>query len=104
MVVKRKVALCIALILVATSSALAKSPVPTEPYGTPAEQEQCMANMEAGLHGRSVLGPRGTPEYFQDRGNLDSMGITEDDIILWRCMNQLYHRYTRFHGGQPQSG
>ena len=104
MAVKTKLVLVVALFLGATSVALARTPVPTEPYGTAAEQEQCIADTEAGLHGRSVLGPRGTPEYFQDRGNLDSEGLTEEDLILWRCMNQFYHRYTRLHGGQPQSG
>jgi hypothetical protein len=104
MAVKMKLALCVAFLVGATSVALARSSGPTEPYGTPAEQEQCMANIEAGLHGSSVLGPRGTPEYFQDRGNLDSEGLTEEDLILWRCMNQFYHQYTRLHGEQPQSG
>jgi hypothetical protein len=104
MAIIKKLAVCVVLTLGAASAALAKMPTPTEPYGTAAEQEQCMANMEAHLHGRSPLGPRGTPEYFEDRGNLDSMGFTEEDLILWRCMNQFYHRYTRLHGGNSQAG
>jgi hypothetical protein len=102
MAVKTKLALSVALILGTTSLALAKTPAPTEPYGTDAEQTQCIANTEAGLHGSSVLGPRGTPEYYQDRGNLDSEGLTEEDLILWHCMNKFYHRYTKLHGGQTQ--
>jgi len=100
MAMKTKVALCVAIILGTVSSALAASP----PQGTPAQQQQCVANMEASLHGRSVLGSRDTPEYIQDRGNLDSMGMTEYDVLVGRCMTKLYHQYTRLHGGQPQYG
>jgi hypothetical protein len=102
MAVKTKLALSVALMLGTTSLALAKVPVPTEPYGSPAQQAQCMANIEAGLQGRSILGSRDTPEYYQDRGNLDSEGLTEEDLILWRCMNQFYHQWTKLHGSQTQ--
>jgi hypothetical protein len=100
MAIKRKVALCLAIILGTASPSLAAG----APYGTPAQQQQCVANMEASLHGRSVLGSRDTSEYIQDRGNLDSMGMTEYDVMVGRCMDQLYHQYTRVHGGQPQHG
>ena len=104
---KSKLALCVVIFLGTVSSALAArapyGPV-NVPYGTPAQQQQCVANMEASLHGRSVLGSRDTPEYIQDRGNLDSMGMTEYDVLVGRCMTKLYHQYTRLHGGQPQYG
>jgi hypothetical protein len=102
MAIATKAALCLAIILGTASAALARGALPTEPYGTPAEQQQCVANMEAGLGGRSILGSRDTSEYIQDRGNLDSMGLTEYDVMVGRCMNQLYHRYTHLHGGRVQ--
>jgi hypothetical protein len=102
MAVVSKAALCIALILGTASAALARGPVPTLPYGTPAQQQQCVADMEAGLHGQSILGSRDTSEYIQDRGNLDSMGLTEYDVMVGRCMDKIYHHYVRAHGGEVQ--
>jgi hypothetical protein len=58
--------------------------------------------MEAGLHGQSILGSRDTSEYIQDRGNLDSMGMTEYDVMVGRCMDRIYHKYVRAHGGHAQ--
>src|SRR5437899_9672992 len=98
MSIKTIVALCVAITLGAGSSALARTHVPSEPQGTPAEQQQCVANMEASLHGQSPLGSRDTSEYIQDRGNLDSMGLTEYDVLVGRCMTKLYHQYLRAHG------
>jgi hypothetical protein len=102
MAVKTKVALGVAIIISTASAALANSPIPMEPYGSVAEQWQCLADKEASLHGRSVLGSRDTSAYIQDRGNLDSMGLTEQDVLVGRCMTKFYHRYLRSHGKQPQ--
>jgi hypothetical protein len=102
MAIATKAALCLTIILGTASAALARGALPTEPYGTPAEQQQCVANMEAALGGRSILGSRDTSEYVQDRGNLDSMGLTEYDVMVGRCMDRLYHRYTRLHGDRVQ--
>src|SRR5262249_8086740 len=94
----KKVALGLVMVLMAVSAVQAKgfAPsriVPTEPYGTPDEQWACIRNMQAS--GYSPLGPRGTSGYIQDRGNLESNGVTETDVMLWRCMRQFYHEYTR---------
>src|SRR5215470_18387697 len=95
---KTMIALSIAVTLGDNSSALARMSSPTEPYGTPAQQQRCVANMEASLHGRSPLGRRGTAAYIQDRGNLYDMGLSEYDVLVGRCMNRLYHQYLRAHG------
>jgi hypothetical protein len=97
-----KIGLCAAVILGSLSAAFARVPVPTEPYGTSAEQEQCVKNMEASLHGQSPLGSRDGPEYFQDLGELQTEGLTEYDVMVNRCMRQFYHQWVRAHGGTVQ--
>ena len=99
---KTKFAIGLAIALGASSAGLAKSRAPMEPYGTSAEQWQCLSDMQASLHGRSVLGSRDTSAYIQDRGNLDSMGLTEEDVMVGRCMTKFYHRYLRLNGEQPR--
>jgi hypothetical protein len=99
---KTKIAMCISIFIGATSAGFAKSPIAMEPYGTSAEQWQCLSDMEASLHGRSVLGSRDTSAYIQDRGNLDSMGLTEEDVMVGRCMKKFFHRYLRSHGEQQR--
>jgi len=101
---KIKVALFVTAML-ATTPALARTAMPTEPYGTAAQQAQCVADMEASLHGQSPFAdPRGTPEYFQDRGFLEGVvGMTEYDVMVGRCMRKFYHQYVRAHGGYVQS-
>jgi hypothetical protein len=93
-----KIAVGLAVVLGSASAALARTPVPAEPYGTAAQQEQCVANMQARLHGNSILGPRGTSIYIQDRANLESNGMTEYDVMVSRCMQKLYRQYTTAHG------
>ena len=68
--------------------------VPREPYGT-AELQQCVANMQASLGARSILGSRDTAGYIQDLGNLESMGQTEYGVMVGRCQERLFHRYQR---------
>ena len=102
MAVTLRVALCAAMIFCTASAALARGSAPDLPYGTPAQQQQCVANMEAGLHGQSILGSRDTSEYIQDRGNLDSVGMTEYDVMVGRCMDRIYHHYVHAHGGRAQ--
>ena len=97
---KTKFAIGLAIVLGASSAGFAKSQVPMEAYGTPAEPWQCLSEMQASLHGRSVLGSRDTSAYIQDLGNLDSMGLTEEDVMVGRCMDKFYHRYLRLHGEQ----
>ena len=103
MAIKTKVALCAVIMLGTVSSALAASE-PSVPYGTPAQQQQCVADMEASLHGQSILGSRDTSEYIQDLGNLHSNGMTEYDVMVGRCMDKFYHQYTRVHGNKPTYG
>ena len=97
-----KIGVCAVLMFGTVSAALARVPVPTEPYGTPAEQQQCIDNMQASLHGQSPLGSRDGPEYIQDLAELHSMGMNEYDVLVNRCMRQLYHQYVRAHGGTVQ--
>ena len=98
MFITRKLIVSAAVLLATSSATLAKTAGHMEPYGTPAQQQQCVANMEASLHGQSVLGSRDTSEYIQDRGNLDSEGLTEYDVMVGRCMTKFYHHYVRAHG------
>jgi len=69
MAMKTKVALCVAIILGTVSSALAASP----PQGTPASSSNAWQTWKHLSMGAVWLGSRDTPEYIQDRGNLDSM-------------------------------
>jgi hypothetical protein len=85
------------------SGAAAKGGAPLEPYGTNTEIQQCVANMEASLHGRSILGSRDTATYIQDRSFLeDNLGLREYDVMVDRCRTRFFHRYNRFYGRQPQ--
>ena len=67
--------------------------VPLAPWGTDAEIRKCVADMEASLHGRSMLGPRGTAAYIQELGVLRSRRIREYDILVDRCWNMFHQRY-----------
>ena len=85
------------------SEAAAKGGAPLEPYGTNAEIQRCVVNMEASLHGRSVLGSRDTAAYIQDRSFLeDNLGLREYDVMVDRCRTRFFRRYNRFSGRQPQ--
>jgi hypothetical protein len=75
---------------------------PLKPYGTSAEIQQCVANMQASLHGRSILGSRDTAAYIQDRGFAEYTGYTEYDIMVDRCRTRFFHRYNRFYGRNAQ--
>ena len=97
-----KIGLCAAIVLGGFSAAFAQVPVPTEPYGTAAEQQQCIESMEASLHGQSPLGSRDGPGYIQDLEELQSEGLNEYDVMVNRCMRQLYHQWVRAHGGTVQ--
>jgi hypothetical protein len=62
-------------------------------HGYEAELRQCVADLQASLHGRSILGPRGTAEYIQSRGFLeDRVGVTEYDLLVWRCQAEINRR------------
>ena len=62
-------------------------------HGYEAELRQCVANIQASLGGRSILGPRGTAEYIQSRGFLeDRVGITEYDLLVSRCQAEINRR------------
>jgi hypothetical protein len=89
--------------LVGVSEAVAKVGTPLEPYGTNVEIQRCVMDMEASLHGRSILGSRDTAAYIQDRGFLeDHLGLREYDLMVDRCRTRFFHRYNRFYGRQPQ--
>ena len=64
-----------------------------------AELRQCVADLQASLHGRSILGPRGTAAYIQALGRLENqIGITEYDVLVSHCQAEIYQR----HANQPQ--
>jgi hypothetical protein len=73
---------------------------PLSPYGTSAEIQQCVADMQASLHRRSILGSRDTAAYIQDRGFVEYLGYTEYDLMVDRCRNRFFHR--RFYGRNAQ--
>jgi hypothetical protein len=97
-----KIGLFAAIMVGSLSTAFARVAVPTEPYGTPAEQQQCINNMEASLHGQSPLGSRDGPGYIQDLGELQSEGLTEYDVLDNRCRSEFFHQWLRAHGGRVQ--
>jgi hypothetical protein len=67
--------------------------------GHHAELRQCLADIQTSLHGRSILGPRGTAAYNQARSRLeDQIGVTEYDVMVWHCQGEIYRR----HANQPQ--
>jgi hypothetical protein len=108
-----RIAMCVAAVIGVASTAVAKDQnmrrdrsvtasasgrVSIEPYGTDVEVQQCVANMQGSLSGRSILGSRDTAAYIQDLGNLDDMGLTEYDVMVGRCRNKFFHRYIRVRG------
>ena len=53
-----------------------------------------MADLQASLHGRSILGPRGTAAYIQTLGRLENqIGITEYDVLVSHCQREIYRRH-----------
>jgi len=114
---KTTFAIFLAVVIGATSAAIAKDQnarrdhlgaasagrrIPIEPYGTDVEVQKCVMDMEAHLHGRSILGSRDTAAYIQDRGNLDDMGLTEYDVMVGRCRNKFVRRYLHLDERQPR--
>jgi hypothetical protein len=89
--------------MVGVSEAVAKGGTPLEPYGTNVEIQRCVTDMEASLHGRSILGSRDTAAYIQDLGFLENhLGVREYDVMVDRCRTRFFHRYNRVYGRQPQ--
>jgi hypothetical protein len=85
------------------SEVVAKGGTPLEPYGTNVEIQRCVTDMEASLHGRSILGSRDTAAYIQDRGFLEGhLGLREYDVMVDRCRTRFFRRYNRFYGRQSQ--
>jgi hypothetical protein len=83
----------------ASGGLLSKERVPHRPYGTNAEIQKCVANLQASLRGDSILGSRDTAAYIQHRGYLESrMGVTEYDVMVGRCRTMIYQRRS---GRQP---
>ena len=72
---------------------LSRERIPLQPYGTDAEIRRCVADVEASLHGSSILGPRGTAAYIQSRGILETRRTTEYDLMVDRCRSMFFHRY-----------
>jgi hypothetical protein len=77
------------------SAALPSERASLEPYGTHAEIQQCVANLKASLGAQSVLGSRDTSAFIQDLGNLESMGLTEYNVMVGRCKDRFFRRYNR---------
>jgi hypothetical protein len=68
------------------------------------ELRQCVANLQASLHGRSILGPRGTAAYIQARGRLENqIGITEYDVLVSHCQAEIYRRHANQLPQQPRT-
>jgi hypothetical protein len=79
----------IAIILAAASLAPA-----TGQSGYEAELRKCVADMQASLHGRSILGSRDTAAYIQEQGGLENkLGVTEYDVIVGHCQAETYRRH-----------
>src|SRR5262249_11097734 len=79
---------CAAVILAAVSTPAAGQ------NGYEAALRQCVADIQASLHGRSILGSRDTAEYIQSRGFLeDRVGVTEYDLLVWRCQAEINRRH-----------
>ena len=69
--------------------------------GHHAELRQCVADIQASLHGRSILGPRGTAAYIQARSKIeDQIGITEYDLMVSHCQGDIYRQSQR---SRPQT-
>ncbi len=68
-------AFCLAVILGSASTAVA-----ADAYGTPAQLQQCVSDMQAS--GRGGVG---------DEEN----GVTAHDVTLWRCMQHFYRLNSR---------
>ena len=84
----------ICLVSADASGVLSREWAPLQPYGTDAQVRQCVADMQASLHGRSILGSRDTASYIQSRGFLDDrVGVTEYDLLVSRCLGGVYRRY-----------
>ena len=93
----------VALYALGVSGAATKEGAPPlRPYGTSAEIQQCVADMQASPHGRSILGSRDTAAYIQDRGFAEYLGYTEYDLMVDRCRTRFFHRFNRFYGRNAQ--
>jgi hypothetical protein len=79
---------CTAIILGAVSAPAAGQ------NGYEAELRRCVADIQASLHGRSILGSRDTAAYIQSRGFLEGrVGVTEYDLLVSRCQAEIYRRH-----------
>lgn len=96
-----KIVLGFAVVFGTASAALAKGPVPTEPYGTSAQQEQCVADMVRSLHGSTIIGPRGTSIYIETlTGGYWGAATRVYDAMVGRCMRNIYLDHTALHGAR----
>ena len=68
------------------------------------ELRQCVADLQASLHGRSILGPRGTAAYIQAQRRLENqIGITEYDVLVSHCQAEIYRRHANQPPKQPRT-
>jgi hypothetical protein len=67
----------------------------TAQSGHDVELRQCVADA---LHRRSIVGSRDTVGYILYRSKLESMGVTEYDMMVGHCQAEIY----RGHANQPQ--
>jgi hypothetical protein len=93
------IALVCAVLADASGALSSKERAPHRSYGTAAEIQKCVADMQASLRGNSILGSRDTAAYIQHRGYLESrMGVTEYDVMVNRCRTMISQRRS---GRQP---
>jgi hypothetical protein len=85
---------CMAIILGTTSAPAAAQ------NGKDAELRQCVADA---LHQRSILGSRDTVGYILYRSKLDLMGVTEYDVMVGHCQEEIYRRHANQPPQQPRA-
>jgi hypothetical protein len=91
---KRNLFVCMAIIL-GTASAPAAAQ-----NGHDAELRQCVADA---LHRRSILGSRDTVGYILYRSKLDLMGVTESEVMVGHCQEEIYRRHANQPPQQPRT-
>jgi len=90
-----KIGLCIAMVLGTVSVVLARTPAPTQPYGSPSQLQRCAANMESSLDEQSLLRSQDTSPYIH---YVQDDGVSEYDREVWHCMRKFYREYRAHHG------
>ena len=90
---KKNLFVCIDILGTALAPAAAQN-------GHDAELRQCVADA---LHRRSILGSRDTVGYILYRSKLDLMGVTEYDVMVGHCQEEIYRRHANQPPQQPRT-